>query len=498
MPTPGGVRHFEIVEARHGVRRGLNAELTWLSADAMRPERRDRPGYARDGTCSPTARRLLATSADGAGLHRSRGRRVPTTPASCGRFRRQASRSIWWRAMVSVPSPRCSPPPTAGSGSGNRGACGARRGTVGALLQLASVASPPRPGCRAAALALVLAPTGAARRRPARLPVSFLLGVAGLSHGQPLWSRPTRPTPDGPSRRRSCRPCCRSSSSSCWPDWRCVIAVSRPGCSRAAAGATHGPHAALVASRCARRSEPMRSRKHVERMLWRLVGGAAADAGPRDADFCRGYTELLLDNLGQPGFRELLSRACTTSTRGSTWCSRCWPSGTGATSSGGDRRRARSAGRPSRSTSAGVGRDHLLDALRAALVLPVATEPHATAVRSGELLARRDPPGGGSARRGGAPARGSGRAAGADQVVVVAASPERSTRTASTPSAETSDNGSASIWPASMQPPCVMPSGRLALQGLLRRSDPPTTRSARSIGGGDSTRGRTATNASTS
>src|SRR5688572_27865877 len=40
--------------------------------------------------------------------------------------------------------------------------------------------------------------------------------------------------------------------------------------------------------------------------LWTLIRGAAPLQQPRDAELGRRYVELLADNLGQPGFRELL------------------------------------------------------------------------------------------------------------------------------------------------------------------------------------------------
>ena len=48
--------------------------------------------------------------------------------------------------------------------------------------------------------------------------------------------------------------------------------------------------------------------------MWDLVRGAAPLQQPTPVELARRYTELLADNLGQPGFRELLSWR-TTSTR---------------------------------------------------------------------------------------------------------------------------------------------------------------------------------------
>ena len=40
--------------------------------------------------------------------------------------------------------------------------------------------------------------------------------------------------------------------------------------------------------------------------LWQMMGGAVRVARPTDDDLSERYTELLADNIGQPGFRELI------------------------------------------------------------------------------------------------------------------------------------------------------------------------------------------------
>lgn len=45
---------------------------------------------------------------------------------------------------------------------------------------------------------------------------------------------------------------------------------------------------------------------HVWRVMWDVIGGAAQVKQPAPADLGRRYTDLLAENLGQPGFRELL------------------------------------------------------------------------------------------------------------------------------------------------------------------------------------------------
>jgi hypothetical protein len=45
---------------------------------------------------------------------------------------------------------------------------------------------------------------------------------------------------------------------------------------------------------------------HVWRALWEVIGGAAQIRQPASSDLGRRYAELLADNIGQPGFRELI------------------------------------------------------------------------------------------------------------------------------------------------------------------------------------------------
>ena len=106
--------------------------------------------------------------------------------------------------------------------------------------------------------------------------------------------------------------------------------------------------------------------------LWNLIRGAAAIAPPGRQDLGRRYIELLAENLGQPGFRELLLVAHDIDARRDLLV---------ALLADGHRQRffARSAdgGRGAEAFDlAGVAREHLMDALAASLAIPVATEPH--------------------------------------------------------------------------------------------------------------------------
>lgn len=109
--------------------------------------------------------------------------------------------------------------------------------------------------------------------------------------------------------------------------------------------------------------------------LWNLIRGAAAIAAPQANDLARRYVELLTDNLGQPGFRELLVTVHDFDARRDVVFALL-----------GHAHRARFFGRPGGPEAAarpleafdlsGIARDHAFDALAAALALPVATAPH--------------------------------------------------------------------------------------------------------------------------
>lgn len=116
----------------------------------------------------------------------------------------------------------------------------------------------------------------------------------------------------------------------------------------------------------------------IRREVWRLVAGAAGTRPPAPAEFSRAYTELVADNLGQPGFRELVLAVHDLDLRRDVLV---------ALLSDRYRReflRQRDGvpdeyGRAETIDLAGVGRDHLADTLAASLSLPIVTE--ASAVR---------------------------------------------------------------------------------------------------------------------
>lgn len=109
--------------------------------------------------------------------------------------------------------------------------------------------------------------------------------------------------------------------------------------------------------------------------LWNLIRGAASIAAPPARELARRYVELLTENIGQPGFRELLLVAHDMDARRDVVFALLAPA-----------HRPRFFGRPGTPESAGryleafdlggASREHAFDALAASLSLPVATEPH--------------------------------------------------------------------------------------------------------------------------
>lgn len=116
--------------------------------------------------------------------------------------------------------------------------------------------------------------------------------------------------------------------------------------------------------------------------LWHLVRGASATGRPSWRDVSREYTALLADNLGQPGFRELIVIAHDVDIRRDlVFALLAQPYRDRFFESVGE------GGRRASETwdLAGVGRDHVFDALAAAVSLPVVTEPHLIAFAPNSL-----------------------------------------------------------------------------------------------------------------
>ena len=106
---------------------------------------------------------------------------------------------------------------------------------------------------------------------------------------------------------------------------------------------------------------------------WQLISGGVPLAEPSPTDLSRRYAELLTDGLGQPGFRELMAVVHDVDARrdvvfallAEPQRSRFFPR------TGQDAER-----RGETFDLAGVAREHVVDALAAALSLPVLTDPH--------------------------------------------------------------------------------------------------------------------------
>lgn len=108
--------------------------------------------------------------------------------------------------------------------------------------------------------------------------------------------------------------------------------------------------------------------------LWDLLRGGASVRQPARVDLSRRYAELLAENLGQPGFRELLIVAHDLDARQDlvfALLGRDWrrPFFLRRQTTGLDRRSAEAV------DLAGASRDLTLDAVAGALTLPVATDP---------------------------------------------------------------------------------------------------------------------------
>ena len=156
--------------------------------------------------------------------------------------------------------------------------------------------------------------------------------------------------------------------------------------------------------------------------LWHIMRGAARIAKPAGHDLGERYAELLAENIGQPGFRELLLLAHDIDTRRDlVFALLAQPHRHGFFLKRldllGNQRQLETI------DLAGADRRHAMDALAAALSLPVATEPHPATFAAdsewrGETHRLCDRPGG-TARL-----LEEVASAGAEQVILVAALPE--------------------------------------------------------------------------
>ena len=174
--------------------------------------------------------------------------------------------------------------------------------------------------------------------------------------------------------------------------------------------------------------------------LWRLVRGGAQAPPPSRVELGRRYLELLSDNLGQPGFRELVLTTHDLDARRDLVFALLHPRlrarffSRVSVAAGARQAEASLGGRPglelvdagSRPLEAfdlaGPARDHLLDVMDAALAIPLASDPHLLSFSPegpwrGETHRLGDRPG--SLQR----LIEEVAAAGAEQVILVSASP---------------------------------------------------------------------------
>jgi hypothetical protein len=116
--------------------------------------------------------------------------------------------------------------------------------------------------------------------------------------------------------------------------------------------------------------------EHCWRVVWDLVRGAAHLKPPAPSELGRRYTELLAENIGQPGFRELIIVAHDVDAgRDVVFALVAESRRRGlirrATTDEAESRRAEVL------DLSGLARDHLADAVAAALTVPLATDLHA-------------------------------------------------------------------------------------------------------------------------
>jgi len=110
--------------------------------------------------------------------------------------------------------------------------------------------------------------------------------------------------------------------------------------------------------------------RHIRSSLWHLFRGPTSAKEPAPPELSRRYAELLFDNLGQPGFRELILATLDVETRTDLIF---------AALSETRRQAFFQRGHGDLIDLSGIGRSQVLDALAAAVVIPVLTEPHVIA-----------------------------------------------------------------------------------------------------------------------
>ena len=219
-------------------------------------------------------------------------------------------------AAASAWSARCSRRSTARSGCGTTRASGAPRPCIALPVALRTAAGRLGAGAgagdrrgadrgrrarpdRLSRSTFVLKMVGCRRRSGPRQRLPAAAEAAFAPEALPTWLPRLVLLVLGDGRRRSC--------------WSTRGAATGAAAAAARSGGAWCRRAALVAASAV---------DHTWRVMWDLVRGATQLKQPSTAELGRRYTELLAENLGQPGFRELLDHRARRRRRIAIWCSR--------------------------------------------------------------------------------------------------------------------------------------------------------------------------------
>ena len=291
--------------------------------------------------------------------------------------------------MASAPSAPCSPRSMAARGCGTPAACGAARRSPLVRLAYRRCASPggasppPRWCCSCRVAVLALRPLRVRERRCCSRPWDRAR-PAGVASGYTALVAAAF-GPDRASRVAAAAGAARSSC--CSPERLRSRRSSTRGCCPRGAGSAAGSGG----RRSRRPWATAGAAAYFRAGLWELIRGGAKIRQPETKDLARRYAELLADNLGQPGFRELLIVVHDLDARRDLVFALLGPDERRSfflrkPVHGGDRRSAEAF------DLAGVARDQSLPALAGALAIPGLTEPALDPVCPREPLARRGAP----------------------------------------------------------------------------------------------------------
>jgi hypothetical protein len=209
----------------------------------------------------------------------------------------------------------------------------------------------------AAALALVFVPLAGLAAGLIAYPAAFLLALFGLDAGRTLAGSYSALVHDA----------FQPGGLASWVPRASLVLAGI-----VLAGVAAAAYRARVPGRQRERSAVVR---FWEGALWRLITGGARVPGPGRLELSRRYAELLAENLGQPGFRELIVLVHDLDTRRDLLIAALAEPFRRAYFG----RRTGAASPQERAGEtldlAGADRDHVVDALAASQCLPVVTEP---------------------------------------------------------------------------------------------------------------------------